>query len=84
MEALVGLLEHGYGNQVVVGHDVGLKVQTRRFGGLGYDHIFRRVAPALTAHYGVADADIHAILVDTPRRLLTVQTPAGQPSGTMS
>ncbi len=71
MKALVGLLDDGFTRQLVVGHDVALKCQLKRFGGLGYDHIPRRIAPALTDHMGVEQSAINAMLVDNPRRLLT-------------
>jgi phosphotriesterase-related protein len=71
MKALVGLLDAGFERQLVVGHDVALKCQLKRFGGLGYDHIPRRIAPALIDHMGVGQSAIDAMLVDNPRRLLT-------------
>jgi len=71
MTFLAQLVERGYRDQIVVGHDVALKCQLQRFGGLGYDHIPRRIMPALRSHLGLSDADIHALLVGNPRRLLT-------------
>ena len=53
MSALVGLLDDGFEAQLVLGHDVALKCQLKRFGGLGYDHIPKRIAPTLTEHLGV-------------------------------
>jgi phosphotriesterase-related protein len=72
MSALVGLVDGGFARQLVLGHDVGLKCQLKRFGGLGYDHLPRRIAPTLTKHLGVDPAAVQAMLVDNPRRLLTV------------
>jgi phosphotriesterase-related protein len=71
MKALVELVNSGFENQLVLGHDVALKCQLKRFGGLGYDHIPRRIAPALTEHLDVGHAALEAMLVDNPRRLLT-------------
>ena len=71
MRFLVGLLERGWAKQIVMGHDVALKCQLRRFGGLGYDHILRRIAPALSQHYGANVEDVESILVLNPRRILS-------------
>ena len=71
MAFLVTLIELGYAEQIVVGHDVALKCQLRRFGGLGYDHIPRRIAPTLVHHLGVSRDTLDALLTRNPRRLLT-------------
>jgi phosphotriesterase-related protein len=71
MEFLVELVRRGYANQVVVGHDVALKCQLRRFGGLGYDHIPRRIVPTLLNHLGVTRDEVDALVIGNPRRLLT-------------
>ena len=72
MKALVELVDAGFAGQLVLGHDVALKCQLKRFGGLGYDHLPRRIAPALTGHLGVEPAAVQAMLVENPRRLLAV------------
>jgi phosphotriesterase-related protein len=71
MKALADLVNSGFERQLVVGHDVALKCQLKRFGGLGYDHIPRRIAPALNEHLGVSSSALDTILVENPRRLLT-------------
>lgn len=71
MRALVAMLELGFEDQIVLGHDTGMKVQLRRFGGLGYDHVVRRIVPALQAEFGVSDATIEKLLISNPRRLLS-------------
>jgi phosphotriesterase-related protein len=72
MDALVALLDAGFEHQLVLGHDVALKCQLKRFGGLGYDHIPRRIAPTLTSYLGVSSDALDAMLVENPRRLLTI------------
>jgi phosphotriesterase-related protein len=71
MSALIKLLDSGFERQLVLGHDVALKCQLKRFGGLGYDHIPRRIAPTLTNHLGVDPSTLEALLILNPRRLLT-------------
>ena len=71
MSFLADLVQRGHGRQIVVGHDVALKCQLKRFGGLGYDHIPRRIAPTLVNHLGVGQQDLEALLVGNPRELLS-------------
>jgi phosphotriesterase-related protein len=70
MHGLLHAIEMGYEDQLVMGHDVSLKCQLKRFGGLGYDHILRRIVPALRRDHGIEQAVIDKLLVMTPRRLL--------------
>jgi phosphotriesterase-related protein len=70
MSALAGLLDAGWAGQIVLGHDVCVKANLHRFGGYGYDHLIRRVAPALQEEYGISADTIERLLVDNPRRLL--------------
>lgn len=66
---LVGLIERGYGDQLVVGEDVGEKLKLRRYGGVGYDHILTEVLPVMRRK-GMSEIDIDRILAKTPARLL--------------
>ena len=70
MQLLVADLEAGYQDQLVVGHDVSLKVSLKRFGGFGYDHVLRRIVPALTRIYGIDGAVLDKLLLHNPRGLL--------------
>ena len=75
MEKTAGLLadlEMGFEDQLVLGHDISLKCQLKRFGGLGYDHIVRRIVPSLIAHHAVERAVADKLLIGNPRRLLSV------------
>ncbi|MFG6477254.1 phosphotriesterase [Microbacterium sp. P06] len=63
------LLSEGYGSQLVIAQDVWAQANLRRNGGNGYDHLFRRIGPAIADIAGdPAAAD--QILIHTPRRLL--------------
>jgi phosphotriesterase-related protein len=70
LEMAAWLLSEGYGSQLVIGCDTWTKANLRRNGGFGYEHLFRRIVPALRDVAGADDATLQAILVDTPRRLL--------------
>jgi phosphotriesterase-related protein len=70
LEMTAWLLSEGYGDQLVIACDTWTKANLRRNGGYGYEHLFKRIVPALTDYCG-ADADtVERILVTTPRRLL--------------
>ncbi|MBA2512857.1 MAG: phosphotriesterase, partial [Solirubrobacterales bacterium] len=64
------LLDAGHRDRIVLGCDIWLKMGLRRYGGMGYDHLLRRVVPALRNAYDVTQDEIAAMLVDTPRRIL--------------
>ncbi len=61
------LIDAGFLNQVLISHDVHLKIMLTAFGGTGYSHILRYFVPRLR-EYGVTDEQIHTILVENPRR----------------
>lgn len=68
LEMVEWLLSEGFGGQLIIGADVWTQANLRRNGGNGYDHLFRRIGPAIAELAGGAVAD--TILVHTPRRLL--------------
>jgi phosphotriesterase-related protein len=70
MEHLQTLIEDGYGDQLVLGCDVWVKANLRAYGGMGYEHLLKRIVPTLVDRYGVDARTLQAMLVDSPRRLL--------------
>ena len=70
MEHLVKLVDRGFAGQVVLGCDVWAKSLLTSYGGMGYEHLMRRIAPALQSRYGLEPSTLSLMLVDTPRRLL--------------
>ncbi|RFS87334.1 aryldialkylphosphatase [Actinomadura spongiicola] len=72
---LADLVEDGYADQIVLGHDVCQKIQLKRYGGQGFSYIPDHFLPALR-RLGVADEAIHKIMVDNPARALTFAAPA--------
>jgi phosphotriesterase-related protein len=70
IEMATWLLSEGYANQLVIACDTWAKANLKRNGGFGYEHLFRRIVPALREIAGADDAAIRAITVETPRRLL--------------
>jgi phosphotriesterase-related protein len=71
LEMAVWLLSEGYAEQLVLACDTWTKANLKRNGGFGYEHLFRRIVPALQDLAGADDATMETIMVHTPRRLLT-------------
>jgi phosphotriesterase-related protein len=70
LDTTAWLLSEGHGDQLVMACDTWTKANLRRNGGFGYEHLFKRIVPALTGYCGADAATVEAILVGTPRRLL--------------
>ena len=70
LDLLMTLVEHGYGQNLVISHDIYSKHRLRRYGGHSYDHILRNIVPRMRLR-GFSEEIINSILIDTPRRLLT-------------
>ena len=70
LEMAEWLLSEGYAAQLVLACDTWTKANLRRNGGYGYEHLFRRIVPALQDLSGADDATMEMITVHTPRRLL--------------
>ena len=71
MRTMVRLIELGYEDQLLMSQDMGKKHYLLRFGGMGYDHVLRRIVPRLQDSFGLTDELIHKLMVTNPRRLLT-------------
>lgn len=69
-DAVGVLLSHGFVDQVVLGCDIWTKGALRAYGGMGYEHLMLRVRELLAHRAGASEADLAAMLVHTPRRLL--------------
>mgnify|MGYP000952892197 CR=1 FL=1 len=71
LEALVELLgaDEEVAARSVLGNSVWTKSQLRRYGGMGYDHMLRRIVPELMRR-GVGEPLIERMLVENPIRLL--------------
>ncbi|MFC4352263.1 phosphotriesterase [Fodinicurvata halophila] len=66
------LIEHGHLDQIVISQDICYRTRLSQFGGHGYAHIFKNVLP-LMRERNYTENEIEAILVRTPRRILTIQ-----------
>jgi len=67
---IIELIDKGYLNQILIAQDIANKNNLRAYGGWGYDHILRNVIPCMRVK-GITEEQIHTIMVDNPKRLLT-------------
>jgi len=65
----VEVFRKGYGDRLLISHDVWCKLQLRRFGGGGYAHILRTIVPDLIRR-GLAQDDIDQLLIRNPAAVL--------------
>ena len=69
LTAIRMLLDAGHLDQVVIAHDICQRTRQVEFGGHGYGHIYRNIVPMMRRR-GFSEAEIDAILVANPARLL--------------
>jgi phosphotriesterase-related protein len=68
--AVAQLVAEGYGDRILLSHDVFTRSQLVRYGGFGYGHILRDFQHRL-GEVGVGPDALREMLVDNPRRMLT-------------
>ncbi len=66
IKELIGM---GYLKQILLSHDIGIKIMLVSYGGGGYAHLLREVVPLMKI-YGISDEQINTMMVDNPKRLL--------------
>jgi phosphotriesterase-related protein len=69
VEALLTLLHEGWAERLLISQDVCTRIQLRRNGGRGYDHILRAIVPYLR-NRGVDEDTMDTLLVRNPARIL--------------
>ena len=72
VQAIAALVGEGYVDQLVLSQDVALKMDLCAYGGNGYGHILRTIVPWLRRD-GVSDDALVKMLVENPRRILTIE-----------
>ena len=68
---LMALAEAGYSKQLLISHDLALQHWYRQYGGFGWQHIPETVQQ-LMIYKGLDQELIDRILIENPRRLLTI------------
>jgi phosphotriesterase-related protein len=74
LRLLAWLIAEGHGRQIVLAQDTAAKTHLTRYGGCGYGHILQNIVPRMRAR-GIREEDIHAMLVETPARVLAFAPP---------
>lgn len=69
VDGVVALIEAGYAGQIVLSDEVAFKCNYLQFGGHGYGHLLENILPEFRSR-GVTEEQIHAMMVENPRRLL--------------
>ena len=72
LDQIAWLIGQGHADKVLVSHDIGGKTHLVKYGGHGYGHIMRVVVPWMRRR-GFKEEDIEAMLVDNPKRALTIE-----------
>ena len=61
------LIEKGFGDRLLISHDICYKDRYRSLGGHGYTHILENAVPAMRRR-GVTETQINQLLVDNPKQ----------------
>ena len=69
------LSSQGFGDKIVVAHDICSKDRLLKYGGHGYFYILSNIVPRMRSR-GFSDEAIHNILVDNPTAALTFAAPS--------
>ena len=68
---IMGLVAEGYGQKIVIAHDICTKHRLVRYGGHGFGHTLENVLPRMREK-GISEEQINAITVANPARVLTL------------
>ncbi|MGH3275917.1 MAG: phosphotriesterase family protein [Streptosporangiaceae bacterium] len=74
--ATAALVAEGWTAQLLLSHDICYKIQLQAYGGYGYAHLLRNIAPRLRL-LGVDDDDLEQLMIHNPRRVFSM--PAAEP-----
>ena len=72
--AIPRLIEAGHADRILLSQDVCWKMHLKKYGGAGYTYIQQTFLPYLES-LGVSDSDLHRVMVENPKRLLTFVEP---------
>ena len=70
IDVVAKMVAEGYGERIVVAHDVCTKHRLVRYGGHGYGHIVENIVPRMRQRLSAQEVD--AIVVQNPARILTI------------
>ncbi|XP_004468940.2 N-acetyltaurine hydrolase [Dasypus novemcinctus] len=64
------LVDEGYGERVLMAHDIHTKNRLVKYGGHGYSHILTNIVPKML-HRGISQSAVDKILIENPKQWLT-------------
>jgi phosphotriesterase-related protein len=70
-----GLIDAGFGDRVLLSHDICTKHRLARYGGHGYDHLLTNVRPWMRTR-GFEESEIDRLFVANPAEMLAGSAPA--------
>lgn len=71
LDLIKRIVDEGYGDRVVIAHDIFTKHRLATYGGHGYGHILQNVVPTMRRK-GFSEEQIEAITVANPARVLAL------------
>lgn len=71
---IVEMIQAGYGDRILLSHDICTKPQLKKYGGTGFAYISKHFLPVLR-QVGASEEDVHRIMVENPQRALTFAAP---------
>ena len=74
IELIKGVIAAGFQDRLVLSQDICMKMDLRAFGGVGYDHIVTS-GMRMFDRAGIDENDVRKMLIDNPRRALTLGIP---------
>lgn len=74
IRAIVRLVEAGFGDRILLGHDTAMKIQLCRYGGYGYAHMLRHIVPRLRLS-GLDEAAITRLTTGNPAAAFALMPP---------
>jgi phosphotriesterase-related protein len=69
---IVDLFQRGFGDRILISHDLSSPLRLTANGGEGYHHILKRVLPVM-ARRGLSEGDLRTLVVDNPASFLAVR-----------
>ena len=70
LDQIAALISEGYGNKILVAHDIAYKHRLVSYGGHGYFYMLANIVPRMEAR-GFREESIQRLLVENPREALT-------------
>ena len=66
------LVEKGYSNKILLGHDIYSKHRLKKYGGHGFDHLLTRIVPWMKMR-GFNEEITNKLMINNPTKMLTIK-----------